>query len=96
MSSEDGIKEDMTFYAQWEENSGGVPPTTGEGTQPDNDDNNTGTGSGSGSASAGNTNTNKPTGNNPQTGDKIVLFTVISLIAVVGIITIIKIKKYVK
>ena len=40
--------------------------------------------------------TNKPTGNNPQTGDIIVLFVVILLIAVVDIAVAIKVKKYVK
>lgn len=54
-----------------------------------------------GNTSTGNTNTdannnNIPTGKNPQTGDNIVLFTVISLIAVVGIAAIIKAKKCVK
>ena len=44
----------------------------------------------------GNTNTNKPTGNNPQTGDNIVMFTVISLMAFAGITVAIKVKKYVK
>jgi len=74
MSSEDGIKEDMTFYAQWEENSGGAPGIPEGGEQEDNNN----------------------TGNNPQTGDNIVLFTVISLIAVLGIAVTIKVKKYVK
>jgi len=40
--------------------------------------------------------TNKPTVNNPQTGDDIMLFVIIALISVVGIIATIKAKKYVK
>lgn len=95
MSSEDGIKEDMIFYAQWEkietENSGegeeAIPqPPINEG----EDNNNTG------NTNTDNTNTNKPTGNNPQTGDDIVMFTVISLIALAGTAFAIKVKKYVK
>jgi len=41
-------------------------------------------------------NNNKVTIDNPQTGDNILLFTIISLIAVVGIAVIIKVKEYVK
>jgi len=89
MSSEDGIKADMTFYAQWEEMK----------TDDNKDEENTNTNTGntdSGNTNTGNTNNNKPTGNNPQTGDNIVMFTVISLIAFVGIAVAIKVKKYVK
>ena len=41
-------------------------------------------------------NNNKVAIDNPQTGDNILLFTIISLIAVVGIAVIIKVKEYVK
>jgi len=98
--AESGIDENMTFYAQWQEVSagGGVPGIPEGGEQEEN--NNTGnTNTGNiniGNTNTGNTNTNKPTGNNPQTGDNIVMFIVISLMAFVGIIVTIKVKKYVK
>jgi len=93
--AESGIDDDMTFYAQWQEVSdgGGVPGIPEGGEQEDN--NNTGN-TNTGNTNTGNTNTNKPTGNNPQTGDNIVMFTVISLMAFVGIMVVIKIKKYLK
>ena len=40
--------------------------------------------------------TDKPVGNNPQTGDIIMLFVLIALLSVVGILAIIKVKKRVK
>lgn len=98
--AEAGIDKDLTFYAQWEEvsNGGGVPGVPEGGEQEGNNNTgNTSTGNtDTGNTNTDNTNTNKPTGNNPQTGDNIVMFTVISLMAFVGITVAIKVKKYVK
>lgn len=87
MSSEDGIKEDTTFYAQWEKIE------TNNKDQENTNIGNISTGTGTGSSDRGN---DKPIGSNPDTGDNILVFAIISLISVVGIIGTIKIKKYIK
>ncbi|MBP3463007.1 MAG: InlB B-repeat-containing protein [Clostridia bacterium] len=94
MNGEEGIKEDTTFYAQWQEVSvgGGQSGNLEGGEQEDNNTGNTNTGD----TNTSNTNTTKPTLNNPQTGDNIIVLASISLIAVVGIAATIKVKKYVK
>jgi len=93
MNGEAGIQKTTTFYAQWEENSAGEPGIP-EGGEQEGENNNTG------NTNTENTNTNvnnnTATGENPKTGDNIVLFTVISIVAVVGIMVAIKVKKYVK
>jgi len=98
MNGEDGINKDTTFYAQWEKNSAGEPGIPEDGEQ-EGDNNNTGN-TNTGNTDSGNTNTgtnnNTTTGENPKTGDNIVLFTVISIVAVAGIMVAIKVKKYVK
>jgi len=89
LMAEVGIDSDMTFYAQWEEIK------TNDDTNKDDDENiNTGNTNTDSTNTNNNTNTNKPTLNNPQTGDNIELFTVISIVAVVGIMFVIKVKKY--
>lgn len=107
MSSEDGIKENITFYAQWEKvYSADVEteiPEIGEQEEIDNTENtyfeNTNTdNTNSGTVNVGNTNTginnnNTVTGNKPQTGNNIIIFTVISVIALIGIAVAIKVKK---
>lgn len=93
MSSEDGIKEDTTFYAQWEENESEVPSTgSGEG-QTSTDNNNT---ESTDIQDTGSNNNNTSTGNNPQTGDNILCFVGMLLIAVIGITVTTKIRKYSK
>ncbi len=95
--NESGIDSDMTFYAQWEENSGEVPPTTGEESQPDNNNSgNTDTGNtntGDINTGANNNNNNTSTGNNPQTSDNILFFVEMLLIAVIGITVTTKFRK---
>ena len=41
-------------------------------------------------------NNNDTIGDNPQTGDNIVLFTILSLVSIIGIAVTVKVKKYVK
>lgn len=98
MNGEEGIKEDTTFYAQWVENSNEVPPIPeGEEKEENNSTENTNTGnSNEDNSNDIINNSNKPNLNNPQTGDSIVLFTTILLIAVIGIMVTIKVKKDVK
>lgn len=94
--AEEGIIEDTTFYAQWEKvvsNDGqeGPAPISQPPDDKVEDNNNI-----ENTINTGNINTNKPIGNNPQTGDNIVFFAVISLMAAIGLMITIKIKKYVK
>lgn len=103
MNSEEGIKEDTIFYAQWDGNSNAgeeAPQQPPEEDKEQEDTNisteNTNTEDSSRNNTINNTNSNKPISNNPQTGDNIIVFTAISLVAVVGIMIIIKIKKYIK
>lgn len=98
LMAEAGIDEDMTFYAQWEEikTDDKEEENTNTGTGSGNTDNTDSENTNTGNTNTDNTNTNKPTENNPQTGDNIVLFIIISLVAVVGIFATIKVKKYVK
>lgn len=86
--NESGIDSDMTFYAQWEENSSIVPPQIEDETQPDNNENNTDT------ENIKTENTNTETGtksnttvNNPPTGDNIMLLVVLLGISIIGITT---------
>lgn len=90
--NEAGIDKNMTFYAQWEENSTEVDGGVQEEYNKDEDT----TDKENTNIDTDNTNTNKPIGNNPQTGDNIVWYVIISVIAVVGITVLIKLKKYVK
>jgi len=100
--NESGIDSDMTFYAQWEENSSeGEKPILKPPAQEDdvpmedteNEDENV-------DEAVGNTNTNSseseniPVGNNPQTGDKIILFVSALLVALLGIAVTSKFIKY--
>ena len=86
--AEAGIYKDITFYAQWEkieETKTENEDTKTEDTKPEDTKTE--------DTKTEDINTNNQVGNNPQTGDSIVLFAVIALIAVVGIATIIKLKK---
>lgn len=98
MSSEEGIKSDITFYAQWEQNS--ISSGTGEAEPPidDNDDReNETTNNELDDNKIENTNNggNKDTEtvNNPQTSDNIMLYVLILSISTLGIIIVTKIKK---
>ena len=73
-----------------DDNIGNIP--SGDNTSDNTGNTNTGTGTGSSS----NTDSNKPTGNNPQTGDNILLFVAVSVMALIGLAISIKVKKYVK
>lgn len=96
--AEAGIDGNLTFYAQWEENSSvleGTPVIPEGGEQEDNNTENTGTGTEIDSNNE-NTDTNKSTGSNPQTGDNIILFVAILLVAFVGIVITTKVRKNIK
>ena len=96
--AEAGIDGNLTFYAQWEENSSvleGTPVIPEGGEQEDNNTENTGTGTETDSNNE-NTDTNKSTGSNPQTGDNIILFVAILLVAVIGIVITTKVRKNIK
>lgn len=93
--AEAGIDGNLTFYAQWEENSSvleGTPVIPEGGEQEDNNTENTGTGTETDSNNE-NTDTNKSTESNPQTGDNIILFVAILLVAFVGIVITTKVRK---
>ena len=93
MSSEDGIKEDTTFYAQWEKVSeGGSYPGIPEGGEQEDNNDMVNTNTDNTNTNINNTNTNTPTINNPQTGDNIVMFAVIALVSAIGVV--ITVKKY--
>jgi len=95
--AEAGIDGNLTFYAQWKENSSvleGTPVIPEGGEQEDNTEN-TGIGTETDSNNE-NTDTNKSTGSNPQTGDNIILFVAILLVAVVGIVITTKVRKNIK
>ena len=98
MNSEAGIESDITFYAQWEQNS--ISSGTGEAEPPtdDNDDReNETTNNELDDNKTENTNNggNKDTGtvNNPQTSDNIMLYVLILSISTLGIIIVTKTKK---
>lgn len=98
MSSEEGIKSDITFYAQWEQNS--ISSGKGEAEPPidDNDDReNETTNNELDDNKTENTNNggNKDTEtvNNPQTSDNIMLYVLILSISTLGIIIITKIRQ---
>lgn len=96
--AEAGIDGNLTFYAQWEENSSvleGTPVIPEGEEQEDNNTENTGTGTEIDSNNE-NTDTNKSTGSNPQTGDNIILFVAILLVAFVGIVITTKVRKNIK
>lgn len=96
--AEAGIDGNLTFYAQWEENSSvleGTPVIPEGGEQEDNNTENTGTGTETDSNNE-NTDTNKSTESNPQTGDNIILFVAILLVAFVGIVITTKVRKNIK
>lgn len=93
--AEAGIDSNLTFYAQWKENSSvleGTPVIPESGEQEDSNTENTGTETETHSKNE-NTDTNKSTGSNPQTGDNIILFVAILLVAVVGIVITIKVRE---
>lgn len=93
MSSEDGIREDTTFYAQWEKVSeGGSYPGIPEGGEQEDNNDMVNTNTDNTNTNINNTNTNTPTINNPQTGDNIVMFAVIALVSAIGVV--ITVKKY--
>ena len=90
--AEAGIDGDLTFYAQWKE----VKEEIKEENETTNTNNSINNNIVNNVIINNSINNNKVTIDNPQTGDNIVLFTVISLIAAVGIAVIIKVKEYVK
>ena len=99
--AEAGIDGNLTFYAQWEENLSvleGTPVIPEGGEQENNNTENTDTDTGIGTETETDSNdenidTNKPTGSNPQTGDNVILFVAILLVAIVGIIITTKVSK---
>jgi len=86
--NEDGIYEQMTFYARWKEVSNNQGGTAGEGIQAP-----TRTGAGSAGEIYNSQETGKTTSNNPQTGDNIILFIIILVVSITGIIVTTKIGK---
>lgn len=88
MNSEEGINSDMTFYARWEEQPI-EEENESEGTGNANIDTNA-------NANTNLNNNNTVNGNNPQTSDNIMTFVIILGIAVIGIVTTTKVKKYIK
>lgn len=100
--AEAGIDGNLTFFAQWEENSSvleGTPVIPEGGEQENNNTENTDTGIGTETETDSNDeniDTNKPTGSNPQTGDNVILFVEILLVAIVGIIITTKVSKNIK
>ena len=91
MSSEEGINEDIIFYAQWEEKS--TSNESNETQQPIEENNNNELDNNN----TGNTNSgvdnNTELVNNPQTSDNILIYVVMLLTSVLGIIVITNIRK---
>lgn len=92
--AEDGIYEEMTFYAQWgkvSSNQGGtaegeIQEPTGTGSGDENNENNS-------QETDKIENLNKTTNDNPKTGDNIMLYVLILSISTLGIIITTKIRK---
>jgi len=89
--AEVGVDRHLTFYAQWKkiENDGDIDGSTVNG---ENDNSGSGDQTGGNSQSIG----NQQSGSSPQTGDRILIFTGVFAISIVGIIAIVKFKKYIK